>query len=93
MIAAANEVDGVAAKFRAAANYLVDHPGEAAAVHPFGAMVSVDVIGAVVEQVAGDDGPTPQLVGIAVMAATPGRKPGDEKTLRRYIDQCAAALG
>lgn len=93
MLAAASGEEGVAAKFRAAANYLVDHPGEAAAVYPFGAMVSVEVIGAVVEQVTGDDAATPQLVGISVMAATPGRRPGDAAALRRYIDQCAATLG
>ena len=92
MVAATRKERGVAAKFRAAANYLVDHPGEAAAVYPFAAMVSVRVLGAVVEQITGDEASAPLIVGIAVMAATPGRQPGDEDALRRYIDECAAVL-
>lgn len=92
MVVAARRHKSVADKFRAAANYLVENPGEAAAVIPFAAMVSVSVLGPTVEQITGDAASAPLIVGIAVMAATPGREPGDENALRRYIDECAAVL-
>lgn len=92
MVVAAGSEQGAAAKFRAAANYLVENPGEAAAVYPLAAMVSVSVLGAVVERITGDESSAPLIVGIAVVAATPGRKEGDEEVLRRYIDRCAASL-
>lgn len=81
-----------ATRFRAAAQYLLEHPGEAAAVVPFAAMVSVSVLGPTVEKVTGDAGSAPMIVGIAVMAATPGRQVGDEAAIRDAIEQCAALL-
>ncbi|MEQ8840566.1 MAG: TetR family transcriptional regulator [Acidimicrobiales bacterium] len=93
MADAARHEQGVAAKFRVAADYLVGHPGEAAAIFPFAAMVSVGVLGAVVEQITGDESCAPLLIGIAVMAATPRRHARDEDLLRRYIEDCATSLG
>jgi AcrR family transcriptional regulator len=92
MVAAARGEHSVAEKFRAAAEYLIVNPGEAAALIPFAAMVSVSVLGPTVERITGDGASAPLIVGIAVMAATPGRQPGDEDVLRRYIAECAAVL-
>jgi len=92
MMTASRNERGVADKFRASARYLVANPGEAAAVFPFAAMVSVSVLAAVVETLTGDETCSPLIVGIAAMAATPGRLEGDEEVLMRYIDECADAL-
>jgi AcrR family transcriptional regulator len=92
MMIAARGYHTTAERFRVAAEYLVAHPGEAAALYPFTAMVSVDVLGAAVAQVTGDESATPLLIGLAVMAATPGRRDGDEEALRRYIDAGVATL-
>lgn len=92
MLAAASGHDTPAAKFRAAGRYLVDNPGEAAAVVPFAAMVSVRVLGTTVDTIMGDHCTAPMIVGIAVMAATPGRRDDDVESIHRYIDECAALL-
>jgi len=92
MMAASRHARGVADKFRCSARYLVANPGEAAAIFPFAAMVSVSVLGAVVETITGDETCSPLIVGIAAMAATPGRLDGDEAVLLRYIDECADTL-
>jgi AcrR family transcriptional regulator len=92
MVAATHGEHSVADKFGAAAEYLIDNPGEAAALIPFAAMVFVSVLGPTVERITGDGASAPIIVGIAVMAATLGRQPGDENLLRRYIAECAAVL-
>ncbi len=92
MIRVAATRTGPAEKFRAAADYLVDHPGEAAAMIPFAARVSVTVLGATVEKIAGDAAASRLIVGIAVMAATPGRDDDDAASLRPHIEQAAALL-
>jgi hypothetical protein len=92
MADAAREQSTPSSRFRAAAEYLADHPGEAAAVVPLAAMVSVGVLDATVEKITGDTGSSPMIVGIAVMSATPGREPGDEEALSAAIDTCAALL-
>lgn len=92
MVHAAGSHNSPSGKFRAAAEYLIDHPGEAAAVVPLAAMVSVRVLGAAVDTIIGDEGAAPLIVGIAVMAATPGRQDGDVDAIREYVAQSAALL-
>lgn len=92
MVAAARDHDTAASKFRAAARYLVDHPGESAAVVSFAAMVSVQVLGSTADTITGGECAAVMLVGIAVTAATPGRHEGDVTTIHQYIDECAALL-
>jgi len=92
MVRAASVHAEPADKFRAAAGFLSRHPGEAAAMIPFAAMASVEVLGMTVEKITGDAASAPLIVGIAVMAATPTRHDGDAQALNRYIDEAAELL-
>lgn len=79
-----------AGKLRAAAEYLVSHPGEAAAMIPLAATVSVDVLRTTTEAITGNPADTAWIVGFAVIAATPGRDEADVAAMKASIDEAVA---
>lgn len=72
---------------QAAAAFLIDHPGEAAAIVWMAAAVGVDVLAATAELVVGDGNYAPWIIGVAAMSRAANR--GGE---REQLSAMAAAL-
>ena len=73
------------AKLRALAEYLVAHPGEAAAIVRLAAEVRADLLRLATGALTGAAADTAWVLGFAVMAATPGRSDADVAALQASI--------
>lgn len=87
MVAAAASHAHKREKLRAAFEFLVDHPGHAAAIVAQAATVSAGVMGATAEGIAGDAAFAPLIAGIAVLSATPARADDDVEVIHALIDR------
>ena len=92
MVAAAAEHEHRRDKLRAAFDFLADQPGYAAAIVAQAATIPASAMTATAEWLTGEAGFAPLIAGIAVMAATPAREPGDREVIAHAVERLLAHI-